>query len=430
MDYKEALSKIEELRKYGSQPGLQRVKKLLALMGNPQDKLRFVHVTGTNGKGSVCAVVSSVLEASGYKTGLFTSPFIIDIREQIQMNNTMISEDEFAQVSEYVFSFVDELLEKGIIITEFEFTMAVAFEYFCRKNCQVVVLEVGMGGLNDSTNVIKSPLCAVLTPISLDHTGVLGDNLSDIARHKCGIIKEGTQVVSAPQRPQVQSVIEATCKDKFVPLVYADAESVKLSSQDLSGTKLLYKGEEFVLPLLGMHQAENLCLSLCVLEVLVNNGFENITIENMRQGIKNAKNPARFEVVGNNPTVIIDGAHNPEGMRTFADALELIADKERILVIGMLRDKDIRTSLSYIKGKFKKAYTVNVNNPRAMDSFELSEICKDYFDCVETCDNPQTAFDKAYNQASEQDANLCVCGSLYLAAQIRPYVLNKTKFES
>ncbi len=428
MNYKEALSKIEDLRKYGSQPGLERVKKLLDLMGNPQDKLEFVHVAGTNGKGSVCAVVSSVLGASGYTTGLFTSPFITDFREQIQVNNTMISEKDFAKVAEYVFSFVEGLFEKGIIITEFEFTMAAAFECFCRKNCDVVVLEVGMGGLLDSTNVIKIPLCAVLTPISLDHTGMLGNTLMEIAQHKCGIIKEETCVVSAFQECEVQSVIEKTCREKNVPLVYAEPASVRVLNCSISGTKVLYKDEELILPLLGEHQVENLSLSICVLEYLKDKGFENITHDSMKEGINNAKNPARFEVVGELPTVIIDGAHNPEGMRTFADTLEkLLPHKKGVLVMGMLRDKDVHTALSYIKGKFKKVYTVNINNPRAMSAVEISEIGKGFFDDVEACENPESALDLAYTMAQTEGVHLCVCGSLYLANQIRPYILNKTK---
>ncbi|MBQ8000783.1 MAG: bifunctional folylpolyglutamate synthase/dihydrofolate synthase [Ruminococcus sp.] len=424
MDYKEALSKIEVLREYGSQPGLERVKMLLECMGNPQDKLRFVHITGTNGKGSVCAVVSSVLNCSGYTTGLFTSPFIVDLREQIQVDNTMISEDEFAQVADFVFLFVDKLMEKGVIITEFEFTMAVAFEYFLRKHCDVVVLEVGMGGLLDSTNVIKSPLCAVLTPVSLDHTGMLGSTLTEIAQHKCGIIKEGTQVVSAIQTAQVQRVLEEVCTDINVPYVYADAESVQVLSQELSGTMVLYKGEEFTLPLMGLHQVQNLSISLCVLEALRKKSFDNITADSMREGIKSAKNPARFEVVGEHPTVIIDGAHNPEGMRTFADTLHnLFLDKKGVIVMGMLRDKDICTSLEFINGMFESVYTVNINNPRAMDARKLAEICSAYFDYAEACEDAECAFLQAYDKAKAQDTYLCVCGSLYLASQIRPYIL-------
>ncbi len=428
MEYKEALGKIEDLRKYGSQPGLERVRMLLDMMGNPQDKLKFLHVAGTNGKGSVCAVVSSVLGASGYTTGLFTSPFITDLREQIQVNGNMISEEEFAEIAEYVFAFSDRLFERKIIITEFEFTMAAAFEFFCRKNCDVTVLEVGMGGLLDSTNVIKSPLCAVLTPISLDHTGVLGKTLTEIAKHKCGVIKEGTQVVSALQEYDVQRVLEETCCEKNVPFMYADTKSIQVLNQSLLGTEIQYKGEEYTLPLLGKHQVDNLSVSLCVLDVLKSKSFESITSDSIREGIKNAKNPARFEVVGEYPTVIIDGAHNPEGMRTFANTLKsLLPDKKGVLVFSMLKDKDVQTSLEYIKGMFSKVYTVNINNPRAMSAKELAEICSSYFDDSEACEESEYALKKAFDKARTEGTHLCVCGSLYLASQIRPYILKAVR---
>ncbi len=426
MDYIEALRKIEELRALGSQPGLDRVKTLLECMGNPQDKLSFVHVAGTNGKGSVCAVVSSVLKSSGYVTGLFTSPYIVDIREQIQLDSAMISKEDFAQIAEYVFSFVDELAEKGTVITEFEFTMALAFEYFLRKGADVVVLEVGMGGLLDSTNVIKAPLCAVLTPISLDHTGFLGNSLSDIARHKCGIIKRGTQVVSAQQEKEVREVLEKTCSELSVPFEYADKDEIKVSFESLRGTRCEYRGCEFVLPLSGAHQIENLSLSLGVLEILGSKGFEKITPDSLCEGVKATKNPARFEVMGENPTVIIDGAHNPEGMRTFADtAKKLLPHKKGVLLMGMLKDKDVSKALEYIEGMFSKVYTVSINNPRTMCAEELKEKCADVFGFSEAVADVQTAFDKAYEDAREKDTYLCVCGSLYLASQIRPYILSK-----
>lgn len=429
MDYIEALRKIEELRALGSQPGLDRVKTLLECMGNPQDKLSFVHVAGTNGKGSVCAVVSSVLKTSGYVTGLFTSPFIVDIREQIQLDNAMISKEDFAQTAEYVFSFVDELEDKGTVITEFEFTMALAFEYFLRKGADVVVLEVGMGGLLDSTNVIKAPLCAVLTPISLDHTGFLGKSLSDIAQHKCGIIKSGTQVVSAQQEKDVQGVLEKTCRELLVPFEYAGIDEIKVIEESFKGTRCEYRGCEFVLPLLGVHQIENLSLSLGVLEILKNKGFEKITPDSLCEGVENTKNPARFEVVGENPTVIIDGAHNPEGMRTFADtAKKLLPHKKGVLLMGMLKDKDVSKALEYIEGMFSKVYTVSIDNPRTMSAEKLREKCAQVFGISEAVADVQTAFDKAYADARNTDTYLCICGSLYLASQIRPYVLCKTEY--
>ena len=428
MNYAQALDKIEKLREFGSRPGLDRVKTLLDRMGNPQDKLSFVHVTGTNGKGSVCAVVSSVLRCSGYLTGLFTSPFITDLREQIQVQGEMISEEEFASVVAYVWEITEELISQGIIITEFEFTMAVAFEYFVRRGCEIVVLEVGMGGRGDSTNVIKAPVCAVFTPVSLDHTGFLGATLTEIATEKSGIIKEGTTVVSAVQNEEVINVIESTCCEKGVSLKIADASGLQILSESLEGTEVLYNGEKLKLSMLGAHQVENLGVSLAVIETLMEQGFDGINTDSIKNGVSLAKNPARFEVVSVNPVVIIDGAHNPEGMRVFADTVrKLLPHKKGILMTGMLRDKDVDTSLSYIADLFTSVYTVTIDNPRTMSAEEYAEKCAGVFDFAEACKDVQAAFDRALEEATEKDTFLCVCGSLYLAAQIRPYVLSKLK---
>ncbi|MBE6734288.1 MAG: bifunctional folylpolyglutamate synthase/dihydrofolate synthase [Ruminococcaceae bacterium] len=428
MNYAQATKIIEILREYGSRPGLDRVNKLLDKMGNPQDKLSFVHITGTNGKGSVCAVVSSVLKSSGYLTGLFTSPFITDLREQIQVQGEMISEEDFASVVAYVWGITEELISQGIIITEFEFTMAVAFEYFVRRGCEIVVLEVGMGGKGDSTNVIKAPLCAVFTPVSLDHTGVLGATLTDIAREKSGIIKEGTRVVSSVQDEEVIKVIEDTCRDKGVSLKIADTSQMQVVSESIEGTEVIYKGESLRLSMLGNHQVENLGVALTVIETLTEQGFDRINIESIRKGVKEAKNPARFEVVSVNPAVIIDGAHNPEGMRVFADTVKkLMPHKKGILMTGMLRDKDIDTSLGYIGDLFSSVYTVTIDNPRTMSAEEYAEKCRGVFDCVKACTDAESAFSEALAEATEKDTFLCVCGSLYLAAQIRPYILSKLK---
>lgn len=423
MDYSEALHRIEALREFGSQPGLERVKKLLCLMGNPQDKLSFVHVAGTNGKGSVCAVLSSVLTQSGYTTGLFTSPYITCLREQIQIGGVMICEEEFSALCEYVFAYVDTLFSEGIIITEFEFTMALAFECFYRKNCDVAVLEVGMGGLYDSTNVIEAPLCAVLTPISLDHTGMLGSTLESIACHKCGIIKEGTTVVSATQTPQVKKIVEDTCLEKSVPVKFCE-DKLFVTDRNIDGTRLIYKDEEMCLPLLGEHQAENLSLALNVLEELLQKGFDRITLKSIREGIARINHPARFEVMCKKPLVIVDGAHNPDGMKTFSDTVRsLLPEKKGVLLLGMLKDKDADASLEYIKDLFCEVFTVTINNPRTRTAFELEAKCGAYFERVTSCISLEDAFDKAIEIAQENDTHLCVCGSLYLASQIRPYIL-------
>ncbi len=423
MAYKETLERIHSLNKFGSRPGLDRIRKLLELMGNPQDKLRFVHVAGTNGKGSVCAVLSSVLKESGCKTGLFISPYITDFCERIQINNVPVSHSTLCQVADYAFSYVDKLNAEGIIITEFEFVMAVAFECFVREGCQIVVLEVGLGGRLDSTNVIKSPLCCVLTRIGLDHTDILGDTVELIAGEKCGIIKEGTCVVSSPQPKGAKEVVESTCKSLGVPVVFSDSLQLSVLESSMSGTLFEYKGEKMLLPLLGEHQMQNLKTALCALEKLTGK-IENITPHSIKAGVETAVNPARFEVLGENPTVIIDGAHNPDGMSTFAQSVrKFFGSTKGVLVMSMLGDKDSRASLEYIEGLFDEVFTVPINNPRAMKSEEMAELCRGYFPKVTPCEDVEDAFLQGLNRAKEKGVHLCVCGSLYLAGEIRPYAL-------
>ena len=218
MTYENALEKIHSLLTFGSRPGLDRILTLLDRMGNPQDKLKYIHVAGTNGKGSVCAMLSSVLVASGYKTGLFISPYITDFRERIQINNAMISKEELVSAVENTFPLVEQLQSEGIVITEFEYVNALQFYIHSKANCDIVVLETGMGGLLDCTNVIKAPLCSVITTIGLDHTAVLGDTIEKIAEQKCGIIKSGSYAVTSTQDNLAMQIIESTARKLKVPL--------------------------------------------------------------------------------------------------------------------------------------------------------------------------------------------------------------------
>lgn len=428
MEYSSVLDKIHSLNKFGSRPGLDRINMLLEKMGNPQKSLEFLHVAGTNGKGSVCAVASSVLRASGYKTGLFISPFITDFCERIQIDNKPIPKSDLCEIAQYVFSLVDELNKEDIIITEFEFVTAVAFEYFKREGCDIVVLEVGLGGRLDSTNTIDVPVCAVLTSIGLDHTDILGDTVGKIAKEKCGIIKKGARVVSSPQTIEAKLVIEETCKAFGNSLVFSDGAELNINSQSIEGTAFVYKNTEMTLRLLGGHQVENLKTALCALEQLSESGFDKITPTAVKEGVESAVNPARFEVLCKAPFVIIDGAHNPDGMSTFSAAVkEFFTKKKGVLVIGMLGDKDSASSLEYIKDLFGDVYTVPVNNPRAMKSAEMAELAKRYFTSVTTCEDVEEAFLAAFEKTREKDTFMCVCGSLYLAGEIRPCVLEFVK---
>lgn len=425
MIYENALEKIHGLLQFGSRPGLDRIFKLLHKIGDPQDKCKFVHVAGTNGKGSVCQMISSVLTEAGYKTGLFISPYITDFRERIQINGKMIPKEKLTSAVEYIYPFIEEMAANGDIITEFEFVNAIAFYYYYKENCDIVVLETGMGGLLDCTNTIPSPLCSVITPIDLDHTAVLGDTVQEITYQKCGIIKENSFTVIGEQTKEAitNQIIDDAVK-KHNEFFLAEKCKVKVILSTLRGTAVKYKGREFNLPLVGLHQVNNLKTALTAIEVLKKKHFYDINITDIDFGISKAVNPARFELLCDNPVIVLDGAHNPNGMEAFSKSTEeYIKNRERILIMGMLRDKDIETSLDFIKGKFSTVITLTVDNPRSITGEDLALMCRDKFENVISAKSPKEAVDTALNIAKENNAAVMVCGSLYLAGEIRPIIM-------
>lgn len=426
MTYNDALDKIHSLLTFGSRPGLDRILELLRRMGNPQDKLKYIHVAGTNGKGSVCAMLSSVLVAAGYKTGLFISPYITDFRERIQVNNHMISEQELVDAVEETFPLIEQLSREGIIITEFEYVNALQFHIHAKAECDIVVLETGMGGLLDCTNVIKSPLCSVITTIGLDHTAVLGDTIQAIAAQKCGIIKENSIAVSSSQDSCAINVIKATAERLNIPLSTSDNIQLDVKEVALEGSRFDYNGNEIFLRLAGEHQLENAKTALAALETLRQNGLISVSDGDIQKGFGCAINPARLELLGKNPIVLLDGAHNPNGIEALKKAIDrFLGGKKIICIMGMLADKDIDSSIAMLDGAFDSVYAVTVDNPRSISANELAEKFVPYCDNVKAFDNPQTAFDLAYEQAKKEDFAILICGSLYLAGEIRPYILSR-----
>ena len=426
MTYENALEIIHSLNKFGMKPGLDRIKKLLSLMGNPQDKLKFVHVAGTNGKGSSCAMISSVLVQAGYKTGLFISPFITDFRERIQINGEMISKDCLANAVEKTYPLLQKLEKEDCIITEFEYVMALEFYIHFKENCDVVVLETGLGGLYDCTNVILPPLCSVITTIGLDHTAVLGNTIEEIALQKCGIIKKNSPVITSNQDKRAIEIIRKTAEENNSKLIESNSVDFENISQSLFGTNFTYKGIGINLPLIGEHQIENAKTAMATIEVL-KKSF-NITDENIAQGFAKAVNPARFEVLSKNPLIILDGAHNPNGIEALKNALNThIKGVKPICIMGMLSDKDSKSSVKILERMFSTIFTVPVDNPRSLSADELKAECVDYFENVISCENPFQAFDKALTLSKKQQLPIIICGSLYLAGEIRPYILEKIK---
>ena len=428
MTYTEALNKIHSLLTFGSRPGLDRVRELLRRMGDPQDKLRYIHVAGTNGKGSVCAMLSAILVAAGNKTGLFISPYITDFRERIQINNAMVSEEVLTDAVEKTFPLIEQLRAEGIVITEFEYVNALEFYIHAQAECDIVVLETGMGGLLDCTNVIRPPLCAVITTIGLDHTAILGDTIAAIAEQKCGIFKSGSLAVTSAQCEEAMRVIAGTAAAKHIPLIKSSSVSLELRDITLGGSEFLYQGAPILLRLAGDYQLENARTALAAIEVLTLNGELDISPEDIRRGLFNAVNPARLETLCGSPLVLLDGAHNPNGIGALKQAIDRFLEGKKILcVLGMLADKDIDSALRLLDGVFEAIYTVPIDNPRALAPDLLAEKCRSHAAEVRAFDSAELAFDTAFERAERENAAVLVCGSLYLAGSIRPYILTHVK---
>ena len=418
MTYEESLRFIHSLDKFGSRPGLDRVKKLFHMVPEVLGQ-SFIHVAGTNGKGSVCAMLSAILAQSGIKVGLFTSPYIVDFRERIQINNEMISEETLAEADTFFAPLLQKLNAAGTVITEFEFITVLSFYIFKQQKCDIIVCEVGMGGLLDSTNLIPFPLCSVITRIDLDHTAVLGDTIEAVACQKAGIIKSYSTTVTAPQPPEAFAVIEEKARKEHNTLYRAEDIRLTVTGMDCGGTRFIYRDTEMLLPLLGSHQIDNLRCALAVTEVLQNEHQKQISLSHICDGLLSVKHPARFEKLHEDPTVILDGAHNPNGLQAFSGAVRAYyPDGGKTLVIGILADKD-SSSLYLLDGLFRRIIVTDIDNPRALPAEALARKLGGIADEIEIVHRPKDALEKALSYGDD----VFICGSLYLASEIRPYLI-------
>ena len=422
MNYNEALNFIHSRDKFGSRPGMERIEALCNAFDNPQDGLKYVHVAGTNGKGSTCHMIASVLKESGYKVGLFTSPFVVDFRERIQINGEMIPQDELTKIISEVKPVVEELSKKGIEPTEFEIITVTAFLYFLRQKCDIVVLEVGLGGLLDSTNIIKKSEVSVITSISLDHTNILGDTLLKIAEHKCGIFKEGGNVVGYPQPDfAVERFIKDKAKEKNCKYYPHELSKIRLVREEIDGSTIIYAGCTFKIPLTGKHQLYNFATAVAAGNVLKQNGW-NITYKSLIDGISKVRVPARTEIVSRSPLTIIDGGHNAEGVDALCNSLvKFCVNKKIIAVFGMMKDKDYSYAVKRLAPLCERIYTTEASNPRSLDARSLAKEAKQYCKKVRPEPNPEKAFNKALKKAKDDDVVL-VCGSLYLASDVKRFL--------
>ncbi len=422
MTYEEAVAKINARLKFGIKPGLEHIGRLMQELGNPQDKLKFVHVAGTNGKGTTCALISSVLKRAGYRTGMYTSPYVTDFRERFQINGEMIPPDELAQAFDRVTPLVDKLAEEGIVITEFELITAIAFQWFADKNCDIVVLEVGLGGRFDATNIIKTPLVAVIASISLDHTAILGDTVEKIAFEKCGILKPGGHAVLYPeQKPGVFEVVKKIASQRGCELTIPSLAEITETSADLSGTDLMYRGLPLHLPFLGAHQEKNALTALAALSILRSEGM-SISDEAIREGFAAAKLPARMEIFGKEPIVLLDGGHNPGCAMALADVLKKHFEGKKLVgVMGFMSDKDSHTALSILAPLFSSILTLMPENPRSLPAQELAARAREFCPDSRPMEDRALALQTAQTLAGPEGA-VIVCGSFYLAGEMRPYL--------
>ncbi len=416
MNYTEALEYIHSICWTFTKPGLERISALCEKLGNPQDELKFIHVAGTNGKGSFCSMLDSVLRAAGYKTGLFTSPYIKVFNERMQFCGENISDEDLAEITEYVKPFADSMEDKP---TEFELITAIGFEYFKRKKCDVVILEAGMGGRLDSTNIIQSSLLSVITGISLDHTAFLGDTVEKIAAEKAGIIKENGSVLFGGNSKSVEDVIKAKAAEMNADYHFADKSGLEIVSSDLSGSSFNYLGfKEVKLPLLGLYQPWNAANVLCALEILKAKGF-TVSEKAVRDGLLAARWPARFEIISRDPLIIFDGAHNPEGIETAVASIKrYFGDKKVCILTGVMKDKDY----NYIAGKFAeisdRAFTITPQNPRALPAEEYAKVLEGVGITATSYSSVADALEDAKKYAKETDSALLCLGSLYMYCEV------------
>ncbi|MBP3336813.1 MAG: bifunctional folylpolyglutamate synthase/dihydrofolate synthase [Clostridia bacterium] len=420
MDYLEALKFIQKSGKFGSKLGLLNITNLMHELGDPQDKLRFVHVAGTNGKGSTALFISEILRSAGLKTGLYTSPFIYEFNERMKIDGKNIPDSDFSAVMEKVIAAINNMLKKNMEHpTEFEIITAAAFLYFYEQKCDVVVLEVGLGGRFDATNVIKNPLLCVITKIGIDHSEFLGNTLAEIAFEKCGIIKDGVFVVSYPdQRDEVIDEIKKNAALKNAQFAENDLSSLTIKKCDISGSNFSYKNMEVTLSQIGVYQILNAVTAINAALTLKNLGL-NITEDNILSGLKNAKWPGRMEIISQNPVVILDGSHNADGIDAFVETAEkMLNGKKLICIFSMLKDKEYPYALCKLKNVTDDLILTEIASTRKASIDELLCEASGKFKNIYTEKDNEDAAKKALSLAKEDDVIVAI-GSLYMLSDIK-----------
>ena len=425
---KNAIEKIHEFQRFGSILGLERMTELLELLGNPEKELKIIHVAGTNGKGSVCRYIYSVLEAQGYKAGLYTSPFLEQFNERVEFDGNYITDDELDRLTDTVLEAVKIIKKRGHQSpTEFEVITAIAFMYFKEKNCDYVVLEVGLGGTGDSTNVCREPLMTVITSISMDHMDRLGGTIEQIAGEKAGIIKEGCPVVTGAKDTRALRVIREKAQKQGSMLFETEGIPLTVTEEGPEGSTFdaVIQGVDFSdvkISMGGRHQVENAVVALCALSIMEERGDVKISRENLYRGMAEALQPGRFELISQpdeKPVVIIDGAHNSDGAEALAKTIESNYGGSRVLMVtGMLEDKDVDSILAGFVKITKDFITTEPDNPRKLKAESLARRLEDLGgECIIVPD-----IERACRIAEERKEGYDVvvyAGSLYLIGKVR-----------
>ena len=416
MNYNEAIEYIHSVNWMFCNPGLDRVKKLCNALGDPQDSLKFIHVAGTNGKGSFCSMLDSVLRAEGYRVGLFTSPYIMEFGERMRVDGENISDGELCSLVERVKPIADAMEDKP---TEFELITALAFLYFAEKKCDCVVLECGLGGRLDATNIIKTPILSVITGIALDHTAILGDTHEKIAAEKAGIIKKGVPVLWCGSHSGAERVISEKASEAGARFVKIDRSSMNIKKMTLDGTDFDFGShEDMHIPLLGSYQPLNAANVLTAVDLLRELGV-NIGEDLVRVGLERVVWHARFEVINKNPLVIADGGHNPEGIDGAVDSVKQYFTEKVGIVTGVMADKDYRYMAGRMAEVGARVFCLTPDNPRALSAKDYAEV----FESLGVAASPYNSVDEAVMAAMEwgrENGTPIVClGSLYMYGEIR-----------
>lgn len=422
MDFEESVKYITEYPRFKKNPSLDGIKALLSALGNPENHIKTINVAGTNGKGSTVAMLASVLSTAGYKTGRYVSPFVLEFRERMMINGKMIGRKRLAKIMSTVREHADALREQGTVLNAFEVTTAAALLWFAEEECDVVVLEAGIGGRLDATNAVPEPILQIITAVGLDHTAQLGSTVAEITAEKCGIMRPGCTLLTCPnQNAEAKAVMINKCAELEATFVMGSAGKGRIVAQSAEGTDLLVGKTELAIPFGGEHQINNALTVVSAVDILREKGFA-ISDEQLIEGIAAAKFPARFEVCSKDPLVILDGAHNPQAAAALASGIKKFLPEKRTLLCGMMADKDCAGVMSTLAPLFEQVIAVPVQSPRAISPAELAALAAPYCKSVFTVENAAQALDAALAALKPGEA-LVVAGSLYLASELRPQLM-------